>query len=248
MNSTIDPDLIAEAYESDPARAAAEYGGEFRSDLQGLVDRAVVEAAVIPGRHELPWVPNTIYKAFADPSGGSSDGFALAISHRENDRVILDCVRERRPPFSPDAICAEFASVLKSYHLFEVQGDRYGGQWPQERLQAHGIAYRVSDRTKSEIYLELLPLLNAGRIELLDNSRLVTQLCGLERRTSRAGKNSVDHAVGSHDDLINAAAGALTSTRGPVDYAASMYELDDEGQTDWSVASLVTDDRGYFHE
>jgi hypothetical protein len=31
----------------------------------------------------------------------------------------------------------------------------------------------------------------------------------LERRTSRGGKDSVDHPPGSHDDVANAAAGAL---------------------------------------
>jgi hypothetical protein len=36
----------------------------------------------------------------------------------------------------------------------------------------------------------------------------VGQLCGLERRVSRAGKDSIDHARGGHDDLANAVAGA----------------------------------------
>ena len=36
----------------------------------------------------------------------------------------------------------------------------------------------------------------------------MSQICGLERRTSRAGKDSIDHGPGSHDDLANAVAGA----------------------------------------
>src|SRR5262245_64495887 len=32
---------------------------------------------------------------------------------------------------------------------------------------------------------------------------------GLERRTSRGGRDSIDHAPGGHDDLANAAAGAI---------------------------------------
>src|SRR5262249_5708609 len=51
--------------------------------------------------------------------------------------------------------------------------------------------------------------LNSGRVELLDNARLVSQLCSLERKTSRIGKDSVDHPPGQHDDVINAASGAL---------------------------------------
>lgn len=70
--------------------------------------------------------------------------------------------------------------------------------------------YKHSDRDKSAIYKDLLPLINSGRVELLDHQKLVTQLCGLERRTARGGRDSIDHAPGAHDDLINAAAGALT--------------------------------------
>jgi hypothetical protein len=57
------------------------------------------------------------------------------------------------------------------------------------------------------LYVDLLPLVNSKRIELLDDQRLVTQLCGLERRTARGGRDSVDHAPGAHDDRVNAVAG-----------------------------------------
>ena len=43
----------------------------------------------------------------------------------------------------------------------------------------------------------------------LDHPRLVNQLIGLERRTSRAGKDSIDHVPGGHDDVANAVAGAV---------------------------------------
>jgi hypothetical protein len=54
-----------------------------------------------------------------------------------------------------------------------------------------------------------LPLLNSGRVDLLDNPTLITQLCSLERRTARGGRDSIDHAPGGHDDVANAVAGAL---------------------------------------
>ena len=59
------------------------------------------------------------------------------------------------------------------------------------------------------MHLGLLPLLNSGRVELLDHKRLVAQLCTLERRTSRAGKDSIDHVPGGYDDIANAVAGAV---------------------------------------
>jgi hypothetical protein len=64
---------------------------------------------------------------------------------------------------------------------------------------------------RSELYLAFLPLLNSGRVDLLDNARMVAQFVGLERRSSRAGRDTVDHAPGAHDDVANAVAGALVT-------------------------------------
>ena len=52
-------------------------------------------------------------------------------------------------------------------------------------------------------------MLTSGRVELLDVPRLAAQLVALERRTARGGKDSIDHAPGQHDDLVNAALGVL---------------------------------------
>ena len=133
----------------------------------------------------------------------------MAVAHMEGDNVVLDCFREQRPPFSPDAVVVEFAQLLKSYRCHRVVGDRYAGEWPRERFRVHGIHYEPSNKTKSELYSSLLPLLNSGRVSLLDNKRLATQILGLERRTSRSGRDSIDHGRRGHDDLANAVAGAL---------------------------------------
>jgi hypothetical protein len=86
----------------------------------------VVDAAIAPGRHELPRVEGVRYTGFIDPSGGSSDSMTLAIAHVEADasgarRMVLDLIREVRPPFSPDAVTAEFASLLKAYGPYRVR-------------------------------------------------------------------------------------------------------------------------------
>ena len=64
---------------------------------------------------------------------------------------------------------------------------------------------------KSDIYRDALPLFNAGRAQLLDLKRLVNQLCSLERRTARGGRDLIDHPQhpGAHDDLANAVCGAF---------------------------------------
>ncbi len=129
--------------------------------------------------------------------------------HSEDNIPTLDAIRERRPPFSPDAVVAEFSALLKAYHVTRPESDRWGGDWVGEAFRKNGITVTQSAKPKSELYGEVLPLLNAGRCSLLDHQRLISQLCGLERRTSRGGRDSIDHAPGSHDDIANAVAGVL---------------------------------------
>ncbi len=95
--------------------------------------------------------------------------------------------------------------------MYETIGDRYGGQWPVEVFQQYGIKYIPSERTKSDIYRELIAPINSGRVELLDHSVLRSQLLALERRVARGGRDSIDHPPHSHDDVINSAAGALVN-------------------------------------
>jgi hypothetical protein len=149
------------------------------------------------------------YAAFCDPSGGSHDSFPLAIAHiGPHGEAVLDGMWERKPPFSPDDVVREFSETLKSYRVQSVSGDRYAGEWPRERFREHGIEYTPSAKTKSEIFLEFLVLVNSGRVRIPSHARLRAQLVALERRTSRAGRDTVDHPPGGHDDVANVVAGA----------------------------------------
>jgi hypothetical protein len=209
MNPALDKTLIDAAYEEDPANAAAEYGAEFRSDIDAFVAREVVDACTPAGTFELPHQSRHRYVAFVDPSGGSADSMTLAIAHKVDDLAVLDAVREVRPPFSPESVTMEFAATLQTYGIKAVIGDRYAGEWPRERFREHGIDYQISDRPKSDIYRDVLPLMNSGKVRLLDLPRLAAQMTSLERRTARGGRDSIDHPPGGHDDIANSVAGAL---------------------------------------
>jgi hypothetical protein len=215
MNPTVPSRVIEEAAERDPAAAAAEWGAQFRTEVETFAAREAIEACTIPGRYELPPAPARRYHAFVDPSGGSADSMTLAIAHAEGEIAVLDAVREVRPPFSPERVVADFAALLRRYRIDRAQGDRYAGEWPREQFGKRGIRYEAGSRAKSELYRDLLALLNSRRLELLDVPRLAAQLAALERRTARGGRDSIDHPPGGHDDLINAAAGALLAGRTP---------------------------------
>jgi hypothetical protein len=212
MNPSLPGDEIADAYKADPEAAAAEFGGEFRSDLASFISEEVLMRAVVPGVTERGYIEGTRFVAFVDPSGGSQDSFTLGIAHldRARELVVLDRVFEAQAPFSPEAVVATFAQQLQSYRIKEVTGDFYAGDWPGEQFRKRGIQYKVAEETKSELYLRALPMLTSNRVELLDAPRLLSQLRNLERRTGRTGRDSVDHPPRQHDDVANAACGALT--------------------------------------
>jgi hypothetical protein len=214
FNPTLSQRVVERALEKDRARAGAEYLCEFRSDIEGFVQLEVVEGCVGDYREQQA-AANTTYRCFVDPSGGSEDSFTLAISHRDrrNDLVIIDCVRERVPPFSPEQVVADFAALCQSYRVAKVVGDHYAGEFPRELFRKHGISYEVSKQTKSELFRDLLPMLNSGRITLPRNDRLVHQIVSLERRVAAGGRETITHPDRGHDDLANAVAGAAKLSR-----------------------------------
>ena len=207
MNPTLPPHIVTDALAEDPAAAGAEYLAQFRTDVEGYCTVEVVEACTRPGPLEVPPASSVDYVAFVDPSGGVADAMTLAIGHREKDNVIIDCTQAVRPPFSPEAVVSQFAELLKAYRVSRVTGDAYGGEWPREQFRKVGIEYDKSPRNRSELYRDLLPLLNSERVELPPLARLSNELVSLERRTSRGGRDSIDHPPGGHDDTANAVAG-----------------------------------------
>jgi hypothetical protein len=238
FNPTIPQAEIDRLVEKDPIRNRAEYLAEFRSDLQTFVSSEIVEACIAHGIHERAPERGVTYWGFCDPSGGSSDSFTMCVGHMPyaQETIVVDCLREARPPFSPEAVVKEYSDLFKSYGISTIFGDRYAGIWPTEVFAKQGIRYEQNAAPKSDLYIGLLPLINSCRIELLDNRRCIAQLCNLERRTARGGRDSIDHPQGhgQHDDLINAVAGLVGISihkYGSYDLNSGWLDDDDDNDT-----------------
>ncbi len=251
LNPTVNPREIERAFERDAAVAASEYGRDgrvaFRADVERFLSVEVIDGAINRSRPlELAPRADVAYVAWADPSGGSQDSFALAIAHRDGARVVLDLVREVKPPFSPDQVCADFAAVARAYRVTQVHGDHYAGSWVVERFGRYGVMYQPSDKTKSDVYREVLPLFNAGRAELPDHKTLRAQLANLERRVGPSGKDAIAAVPGAHDDVSDAVCGALLVAGGgarAVDAGGREYALASFGlAADDPRVSLTFDD------
>jgi hypothetical protein len=102
----------------------------------------------------------------------------------------------------------QVSQLLKSYNLARVVGDRYSAGWVVEAFAKHGIRYVHSDRDRSAVYADCLPLFTSGRAHILDHKRLISQFASLERRVTPRGRDKID--ARGHEDCTNAAAIAMT--------------------------------------
>lgn len=211
FNSTIPDHVIDEAVADDPDAAKAEWFGEFRSDVEAFLTREVIEDAVRQSPLEIPPQDGIRYFGFADPAGGGSDEYCISIGHTERDRVVVDCLRARRGV--PASITEEYAALLKDYKVREITADRYAGSWPADEFGRHGIRVYPSKASKSDLYIAALAAFNSGRVEIPRDDRLINQLITLERRTSRSGRDTVDHGPGGHDDRANVVCGLAANNK-----------------------------------
>lgn len=207
MNPTLPARVVDDALRDDAARASAEYLAQFRTDVEQFLSLDAVTDAQRDKPMELPRIEGQTYRAFCDMSGGGADEHSLSVAHRDGARVVVDLVTARKG--DPEAAVEAFAGVLRAYGVNRVSGDRYAGAWVPAAFQRHGITYEPATGTRSELYAAIAPALNAGQVELPPCPIMARQLSTLERRTTRGGRDIIDHAPGAHDDRANAVAGAV---------------------------------------
>lgn len=209
MNPTISEKLIQKEIEKDPEAGRAEWLGGFREDVTAAFPLELLERCIVLGRVALPYRPELTYRSFNDPCGGRRDRWAQAIGHAEGNKLIVDRIDYWKSPLDTAVVTAECAKILKEYRVQQTTGDNYAGAWPEQEFAKaeNGIAYVQADKNKSELYLNLIPLLSAGDVELPDNQEMKNEFRRLERRRGRSGKDSIDHLPSLFDDVANAVAG-----------------------------------------
>jgi hypothetical protein len=221
MNPTLRSDYLQRMAEDDPEAYRSEVLGEFRAGIATFLDPEAIEACIETGVRERPCVDGVSYVAGFDASGGRHDRSVLAIAHVVDGVATLDLLRVWNAPHSPAHAIAEACAVLRTFHITKIVGDRYAAEFVASTFCEHGITYEPSDRDRSALYLELLPLVNAARVRLLDDPELLRELRGLERRRG-ATRDRIDHRPNAYDDRATACATALVQAAigvsvGPID-------------------------------
>ena len=210
MNPTYSKLRMSRAIKKDPVAARAEFGAEFREDLETYLSVEEIAAVTNANIPMLSPQEGVRYTAFTDPSGGKSDSFALGIAHQEDGKIILDRLDEVTAPFNPEDATKTFCDILGLYKVSAVTGDKFAGNWCSGAFRKNGVYYKESKLNKNELYLDFQALVKMYKVSLVDNKKLSTQLQRLERRTRSGGNDTVDHPPGLHDDVANVAAGVCT--------------------------------------
>jgi hypothetical protein len=212
MNPTLRQEIIDEALAEDVVAGRTEFLNEWRDDICDFLPIEVIEQVVIKGRIELLPNSNERYFAFCDVSGGRVDSSALAIGHRKGRKTVVDFVKEYKPPHNPYEVVSSMCGECRRFSIRQIVGDNYSAEFVKQAFEGNGIRYKKCEFPKSQIYVELIPKICSGEIELLDNEKIIGQLAGLERRTRSGGRDVVDHGFGRHDDVANACAGLASIT------------------------------------
>ena len=242
FNPSLPQAVVDRALERDHAAASAEYLAQFRSDIETFINREQVEACIERGVFERPPIKGARYFSFTDSSGGSGDSMVCGVGHLDDEILVMDAIREIKAPFDPESAVEEIAQLLALYKVDETTGDRYSGQWCVQTFEKRSIKYEHSEQNKSQLYVEMLPRINAKTIKLLDHPRAINQICTLERRTVRGGRDSIDHPPNTHDDLANAIAGLCglaSAKRSSYDSSLSWVGGPDPGKEDEAIAAGV---------
>jgi hypothetical protein len=171
-----------------------------------FLDQGALLDAIDNGRVSSPPQTGIRYYGFVDMSGGSSCDAALAISHRDGRKAVVDLVVSQagKVPFNPRTAVKKFAGILKQYRCSEVFGDNFAGETFKADFAAEQIRYHPSPLSKTELYEYFEPLLNAGEVSLPDVTKLQEQFLTLIVKGAR-----IEPQAGDFDDWSNACAGSV---------------------------------------
>ena len=192
MNSTLNAADIELDIELDPDRMRSEYLADFRQDQNSLFQFEKIERATDKGIFERDYDDTQLYTAALDASSGSAKNFLrLAIAQRdENDRCILDLVKEARPLFDPEE-AKEYSALIEQYRCHSIFADKWSFVWVQQAFaRASNERIEVEDCgvDRSVIYARTAPLFNSGRVSLIENARLQERMRELAKNPPVAAR------------------------------------------------------------
>ncbi len=142
-----------------------------------------------------------------------SDHAALVVARIRDGRFAVVDVVERSPepgkPLRPSELCREFAEVMARRGARWVMADGHYRESLREAIQGSGIILTDAPLDPSESHVRARTLMREGRVDLLDDQRLLHQMGLVKRRPARGGRLAIDLPRGTHGHCDVAIAYAL---------------------------------------
>lgn len=209
VNPEIPEKFIKREYKRDIDYARREFGAEFAEKIESFFSYEVLENSyTLVG--SLPYRENFDYSLGIDQSGLSGrDRFALAISHREDDKVLVDHI-EAWETKNSDIILKGVGKLAEAYSINRVSIDRYSKGWISQALNKLGLEVEIRP-SLPEIYTNLKSLLIALRVRLPDVPDLRKALTNTQAYYGRNNALSIGHqrSAAGHSDLADAVASSV---------------------------------------
>jgi len=206
VNPEIPKKFVKAEYKRDVDYARREFGAEFAEKIESFFAYEVLQNSfTLSGTR--PYKNEFAYSLGIDQSGLSGrDRFALAISHKEGDRVLVDHI-EAWETKNSDKILVDVGKLTEAYRLNKVSIDRYAKGWVAQALNKLGLEVEIRP-SMSEIYTNLKSLMLAGRVRLPDNSDLKKALQNTQAFYGKNNALSIAHqrSAAGHADLADAVA------------------------------------------
>lgn len=209
VNPEIPKEFIKREYKRDIDYARREFGAEFAEKIESFFSYEVLENSfTLVGT--LPYNESFDYSLGIDQSGLSGrDRFALAISHKEDDRVLVDHI-EAWETKNSDIILRDIGKLAEGYRINKASIDRYAKGWVSQALNKLGLQVEIRP-SLPEIYTNLKSLMIAQRVRLPDNPDLRKALSNTQAFYGRNNALSIAHqrSAAGHSDLADAVASVV---------------------------------------
>lgn len=224
FNPTISDKFLAMEQEADPQTFKREYLAQFLDTTYGAFSAEAIEDAIVVGRKELPYNSAFKYFAFMDPASLSlsesarfNDEFVSGVAHLNGNKIVLDALCAWKATtdgrrVTPDDAAAESMELFRKYRVKDVMADRVAAGYIEHKFTGlREFKYEYCPLSKSDLYLNAIPIVNDGSVELLDDETTNKQIKGLIRQRGHgSGKDTVIHKKGDfHDDRANVVSGLI---------------------------------------
>lgn len=193
----------------DPENAAREFDARFMVAGSGLFfDSMAIDRAV--GELGAP----VLRQAAGIDLGFVSDSSAIVVVGATEERIGVSNTLELRPekgrPLVPSEVVGAFAALAKCHDCHQLMADAHYLEAARETAMKHGVSLASApggQEGKAQTYLYVRELLNAGKLVLPNNARLLAQLKAIVAKPMPGGGLAISsprRAGAGHGDLVSA--------------------------------------------